>query len=158
MERDAMAEAMLTVALSRSDAEYLNDKIASYLPSGGGGVAGDGQKCLESIGQKAAIGTSSENSRRKVEVLLCALREDMRSLPVSLPQAGSTQYESAAVEFAQSRPYLTCCVRLSPEKEPHRFVELVEELAHRGVFESSGAGGLVPLMIGSAKDEYAEVR
>ena len=27
------------------------------------------------------------------------------------------------------RRYLTCCVRLSPEKEPHRFVELVGVLA-----------------------------
>lgn len=30
---------------------------------------------------------------------------------------------------AVKRRYLTCCVRLSPEKEPHRFVELVEFLA-----------------------------
>ncbi len=30
---------------------------------------------------------------------------------------------------AGRRRYLTCCVRLSPEKEPHRFVELVEILS-----------------------------
>ncbi len=30
---------------------------------------------------------------------------------------------------AGRRRYLTCCVRLSPEKEPHRFVELVEVLS-----------------------------
>lgn len=29
------------------------------------------------------------------------------------------------------RRYLTCCVRLSPEKEPHRFVEIIEALAAR---------------------------
>lgn len=34
------------------------------------------------------------------------------------------------------RKYLTCVVRVSEEKEPHRFVELCEELARRGVFDS----------------------
>lgn len=33
------------------------------------------------------------------------------------------------------RRYLTCCVRLSPEKEPERFVALVEELSASGALQ-----------------------
>lgn len=46
--------------------------------------------------------------------------------------------DKGAAGFA-ARPYLTCCVRLSPEKEPHRFVELVAELQRRGALERLGA-------------------
>ena len=131
-----------------------------------------------------------------VQVLLCALRQDMEDFPLPhdlhLPEApsGSSGLEAldeSAVPLLQptcsnataasptslqrtpppsaplsadaahtvaSRPYLLCCVRLSPEKEPHRFVELVEELARRGALHRLQ---LTPLLIGSAKDEYAEV-
>ena len=36
---------------------------------------------------------------------------------------------------SRQRRYLTCCVRLSPEKEPLRFVDLVDGLAQLGVLE-----------------------
>ena len=45
------------------------------------------------------------------------------------------------------RTNLTCCVRLSPEKEPERFVALVEELARRG---SLTRLSVVPMLCGSA--------
>ena len=38
-------------------------------------------------------------------------------------------------EEAARRSLLTCCVRLSPEKEPARFVEVVEQLARSGVLQ-----------------------
>ena len=38
------------------------------------------------------------------------------------------------------RRYLTCCVRLSPEKEPLRFVDLVEGLVQLGVLEALQVG------------------
>jgi hypothetical protein len=41
------------------------------------------------------------------------------------------------------RRYLACCVRLSAEKEPHRFVELLEELQRRGSLQRLG---VQPLM------------
>jgi hypothetical protein len=44
------------------------------------------------------------------------------------------------------RRFLTCCVRISPEKEPHRFVEAVEELQRRGCLDRLG---LTPLMAGA---------
>ena len=47
----------------------------------------------------------------------------------------------------KGRKYLTCCVRLSPEKEPERFVRLVEHLAKSGALQRLG---IVPLMCGSA--------
>ena len=46
------------------------------------------------------------------------------------------------------RRFLTCCVRLSPEKEPERFVELVEQLAKTGTLQRLS---IVPLLCGSAK-------
>lgn len=39
-----------------------------------------------------------------------------------------TRGVGSAPQGAHSRRYLTCCVRLSAEKEPHRFVDLVLEL------------------------------
>jgi hypothetical protein len=45
-------------------------------------------------------------------------------------------------------------VRLSPEKEPLRFVELVEQLVGSGVLARLG---VTPLLCGAAKDEYAQV-
>lgn len=49
------------------------------------------------------------------------------------------------------RKYLACCVRLSPEKSPHFFVEVVERIA-----PSLAAMGVTPLLMGSAAaPEYA---
>lgn len=44
------------------------------------------------------------------------------------------------------RRFLACCVRISPEKDPHRFVEAVEELQRRGSLERLG---ITPLMAGA---------
>ena len=46
-------------------------------------------------------------------------------------------------------------MRLSPEKEPERFVELVEELDRRGALERDK---VVPLLCASTTGAYAEVR
>ncbi|GBF97548.1 hypothetical protein Rsub_10149 [Raphidocelis subcapitata] len=52
-----------------------------------------------------------------------------------------------------SRPYISCFVRLSPEKEAHRFVELVAELEARGALRRHG---LTPLLVaGTADTDYA---
>jgi glycosyltransferase involved in cell wall biosynthesis len=52
----------------------------------------------------------------------------------------STTATTATTATTSGRPYLTCCVRLSPEKEPHRFVELVAELERRGALRRHGEG------------------
>jgi glycosyltransferase involved in cell wall biosynthesis len=51
------------------------------------------------------------------------------------------------------RQYLLCCVRLSPEKEPERFVELAAQLQARGALARLG---VTPLLVGSSKTAYAE--
>ena len=53
----------------------------------------------------------------------------------------------AGCAHMERRMYLTCCVRLSPEKEPDRFAALVEELARRG---SLTRLSVVPMLCGSA--------
>jgi hypothetical protein len=68
-----------------------------------------------------------------LHVVLPALRADLAAIP--LPQ--TTQEE---------RKYLLCCVRASPEKEPHRFVDLICELQKRDFFDKNG---IVPLLVGS---------
>lgn len=52
--------------------------------------------------------------------------------PLRTPMAELAATQSASDEQELSRQYLTCCVRLSPEKEPERFVTLVENLAGKG--------------------------
>ncbi|KAL6760301.1 hypothetical protein V8C86DRAFT_1129576 [Haematococcus lacustris] len=180
LEAAAMQEAVLSVALSRTDKEYLEEHVA---PQGAPTPA--------------------------LAVLLCALREDMRLLPPtpwpplthsssssssmeeevqgqdpgrgvggtagpalvhhspnSCPaapdsaQPGHGAGEGAEVRggssrVAAARPYLTCVVRLAPEKEPARFVELVEGLVQGGQL---GALQLTPLMVAPGQDEYAQVR
>ena len=44
---------------------------------------------------------------------------------------------------SEERDFLTCGVRLSEEKEPERFVRLVERLAKRGAFDE----GLIPVLV-----------
>ena len=50
------------------------------------------------------------------------------------------------------RNLLLCCVRLSPEKEPHRFVEVVEALARLGALRELN---IVPALVGGGDGEYA---
>ena len=68
----------------------------------------------------------------RLHVLLPALRSDIAALPMP--------------ENPPRRKYLTCCVRASPEKEPHRFINLISELQRRGVFEKLN---IVPLIAGA---------
>lgn len=73
-----------------------------------------------------------------VAVLVPPLRAAIRDLPPPLPNA--------------SRTLLTCCVRLSPEKEADRFVALVEAAAARGAFAGLG---VVPALVGAGPEPYA---
>ncbi|GAX77522.1 hypothetical protein CEUSTIGMA_g4966.t1 [Chlamydomonas eustigma] len=192
-ECEAMQEAILTIALSRTDQKYLTRLM-------------DTNRSINHMNGKP----------KEIHVLLCALREDMRQLDLHLPvrinspanpamplnpaqqqqqgaegiapnlreviftaQAGdddttnsercgfvnssltelndSRSSDIDSLRFLRNRPYLTCCVRLCQEKEPHRFVELVEELARRGVLSAERSDHApVPLLIGAATDEYAQ--
>lgn len=63
-------------------------------------------------------------------------------------QAAQGQADPPPPQQAQQagRRFLACCVRISPEKEPHRFVEAVEELQRGGSLERLG---ITPLMAGA---------
>ena len=49
-------------------------------------------------------------------------------------------------EYFNHRRLLTCCVRLSPEKEPGSFVRLCAELVRRGVLLDGSRHELVPVL------------
>lgn len=68
------------------------------------------------------------------EVLLPPLRDDLAALSAADGQSNPSP-----------RPYLVCAVRCSAEKEPARFVALVEAIAARGGLPD----GVVPLVCGA---------
>lgn len=94
-----------------------------------------------------------------LHVLLPALRADMEALPPPPDMAAASTEQAQGQQQAHQaqRRYLTCCVRLSPEKEPHRFVELLEALQRRGALERLS---VLPLMAGGgwATEYGAELR
>ena len=71
----------------------------------------------------------------------------------ALPQLGEVSSSTGSPKEQQQgqsqagsgqRRYLTCCVRLSPEKEPRRFVEIIEALARRPAIVGTSAGDMAP--------------
>jgi glycosyltransferase involved in cell wall biosynthesis len=99
---------------------------------------------------------------KRVAFLAPGIRQDMAAIPpLDLMQpttAEVLQHESgrflpAATEHAQKRPYLTCAVRLSPEKEPEVFVDIAAYLHRSGALQRHQ---LTPLLLASATTPYAE--
>ncbi|KAH7434051.1 hypothetical protein KP509_07G098500 [Ceratopteris richardii] len=79
------------------------------------------------------------------------LREDLRA--VALARNSINQEFGSTEKWQKSRLYLTCCVRLSPEKNTELFASLIEVLA---VFLSQQQ--IVPFLCGGAKrgNPYAD--
>lgn len=171
-----MEAAAATVCLSRSDAAYILDNMAGVRKHSwqlaafpATGLHGDKeQQHIEAASTRASNqGTHSSTPF----VLLPALRSDMESIhPKPL--------QDALLGLPQ-RPYLTCCVRLSPEKEADRFVAAIECLAQPpscGVSTSDASSSraadpfavkkqplnrlqklrVVPLLCGAATTPYAK--
>ena len=84
-------------------------------------------------------------------VVLPPLREDVRALAESV-SAASRSSAAADAPSAPERKYLTCCVRLSPEKEPENFLSLCRWLAARDALREAS---LVPVLCASTRGEYA---
>jgi hypothetical protein len=97
------------------------------------GAAAAAALCAADAGALAALAPG----RAAVAVLIPPLRAAIRDLPPP---------------DAPQRTLLTCCVRLSPEKEPHRFVALVEAAAATGAFAGLG---IRPALVGAGRDPYA---
>lgn len=122
--------------LSRSDADYLRRHFPEATSAAGG--AGPLHVLLpalradvaalpppaEEAGEGGAAGRSTAASGE----------QDTAAAAAGGAGAGAQQLgaRGAAVEAPgarwHARRYLTCCVRLSAEKEPHRYVDLVLEL------------------------------
>lgn len=102
LEHQAVLDSTHTIALCTSDAQYI---------------------------QKHFIDTSTDTDDdqidKKVKVLLPALRRDMAAIP---PPVADDNVSDCNTRPFHGRHLLTCCVRISPEKEPHRFVDIVEHL------------------------------
>jgi len=119
---------------------------------------------LLSRAEGAAAGGEGGGGRPAVSVLLPPLRREFAEMPPP-PREGAG--EGGGKENTDSgggrgggrggggprRDLLLCCVRLSPEKEPHRFVEVVERLARRGVLSELG---VVPALVGGGDSDYAD--
>lgn len=79
-----------------------------------------------------------------------ALGEDAFSPPTA----------SSSSSSSSRRVFLTCCVRQARDKNPQRFVEMIENLSERHggpewwlrPVSAGGAGGIIPLMFGSTPD------
>lgn len=197
LERDAVAAAAAVICLSRSDSHYiishlLGEEAGIGAEASNAGIGaevpahpadGDVRPCAAMAGAAGAP---------PVSVLLPALRSDMEQIPLPRdgvsadvpsishpagsdaagPQPGTSDAPHARCQHSGTqRRYLTCCVRLSPEKEADRFVALVEALSrpspqvtpHGTGSEESGeprsrleALKLVPLMCGAATTEYGK--
>jgi len=97
-------------------------------------------------------------------VVLPPLREDVRAMATEM--ASEEEEETHGDEALPRRRYVTCVVRLSPEKEPERFVDLVRELRARGTFDDDGRNGddacvttassLTPVLCASTSGAYAD--
>ena len=74
--------------------------------------------------------------------LLRAFKEDA-DVRVLLPPLRRDLEVRARDRAPEERDFLTCVVRLSEEKEPARFVRLVERLAKKGAFDE----GLIPVLV-----------
>ena len=74
--------------------------------------------------------------------LLRAFKEDA-DVRVLLPPLRRDLEVRARNRSSEERDFLTCVVRLSEEKEPERFVRLVERLAKKGAFDE----GLIPVLV-----------
>ena len=74
--------------------------------------------------------------------LLRAFKEDA-DVRVLLPPLRRDLEARAKDRAPEERDFLTCVVRLSEEKEPARFVRLVERLAKKGAFDE----GLIPVLV-----------
>jgi glycosyltransferase involved in cell wall biosynthesis len=123
MEGQACAMAVNITVLSSSDAAFVNEHFSFFHPEG----------------------NHATHHQTAVKVILPPLRADIHAIPL-LTMTGSASAHSVERVSQAHRKYITCVVRASREKEPHRFVDLICELQRRGTFSRCN---LVPLVAGA---------
>eukprot|EP01023_Acetabularia_acetabulum_P016149 TRINITY_DN17974_c0_g3_i1.p1 TRINITY_DN17974_c0_g3~~TRINITY_DN17974_c0_g3_i1.p1 ORF type:complete len:405 (-),score=36.08 TRINITY_DN17974_c0_g3_i1:139-1353(-) len=83
-----------------------------------------------------------------IKVLLPPLRQEMKALPLPADIGAASEDQ-----FENGRKYITCCVRLSEEKEPQNFLRIVKLLESSGELQKLG---LTPLLIaGTLSTDFA---
>lgn len=165
VESAAVRECACTVALCRTDAVALaslalgRDPLTALPIDDDGCTAAESEAYSSHYLQNAARGIlkgsasigDGEPSRPEgralpaIRILLPPLRSDVAKLALAPPSNGT-------LRGTARRRYLTSVVRLSPEKGPHRFAELVVALA-----PTLRRLGIVPFVAGAVGDKaYAE--
>ena len=152
VEAAAVRQCTVSVALCRSDAVALSSLALGRDPVTRELVDGEGFRSAER-GQQQHWAPQRGGARLPaVKILLPPLRSDILKLAAAEEEGSASASSSAPEQQRRRRRYLTCVVRLSPEKGPHRFVELVRALA-----PTLQRLGVVPFMAGAAGDKaYAE--
>lgn len=128
---DAMREGVpralaLFRVFSRSDARH--EEVERRAVDGAGGI-------IALCSDDAHFATRTLGLKTKPTVMNPPLRADVAALAKRVMDAPTSR--------ERRRRYLTCAVRASEEKEPHRFVAAVEAMAKAGAFSD---GTLVPLL------------
>lgn len=162
-EAEALRLAACSLVLSRADAAYLRQHFPADAASAPLHVLLPALRAdmealpppLDAQGQHAAPGSAaagataakgSSGSTCAVNAVAGSAAAPALPPPRLQSAAGPQQVEPPQLAETGRRRYLACCVRLSPEKEPHRFVALIEELQRRGALQRLG---VVPLMAGA---------
>lgn len=145
LERAAAASATLVLALSEDDAAFAR---AQLLPAPSPPLSMD-------VASPAPPHSVSASHVPALAVVLPPLREDVRLLATeyALQLASAASGGPGGGGGGVRRTLLTSAVRLSPEKEPHRFVALVEALARSGALARHA---LTPCLCGVPRDGYGE--
>lgn len=169
LEGQALDRACCSFVLSRSDSAYIREHYyAAQLSQAAplhvllpalrhdmGRLPPPGDVAAPSAGGGAG---SAVTDRMQPPHTLAARASSFSALTAdAVPVAESMGGTGREIERSRARKYLTCCVRLSPEKEPHRFVHALCTLQARGTLERLG---ITPFMCGAGwESEYgAELR
>ncbi|BDA42205.1 hypothetical protein COCOBI_03-0920 [Coccomyxa sp. Obi] len=159
-ESQAVESSVLTTVLSRSDAQYIQNQLlgpsttAAHLPvvllpalrSDMEGLPLPPDIAKKQLSQSAHWGRTPEPRN-------AAAASSTGNAPSTDADLDAAAGNGNCEQPMKRRKHLTCCVRLSPEKEPERFVALVEQLAGSGALQRLG---IIPLMCGSASGPYAD--
>ena len=164
-ERWGAAHAYAVVALSQADADLLREQ--HWLPPGTSsqvlspGIRSDVAAIPPPADVAAALDHGDAAQQRASNANCSSSHGCARSL---LTRALSTQTRSAAPDVSSAnvpndpqhsepRHLFLCCVRLSPEKEPERFVDVCAQLDAGGVFQKHG---VTPFLLASTRSATAD--
>lgn len=146
-----MEQAAETVALSRSDSEFL----AAHVSRSSYHAAGNKPHVLL-CGLRSDL-TDSDHVSPDIRAAVEAAEDFQTNIVEGTACAGGSITAcsvSATAVQRTTRPLLLCAVRLVPEKNPELFVQLAGRLHASGALMRLG---VTPLLVAPATDDYAKV-